>query len=379
MKNVQTLLVGALFFAGALDLFGQQVSFSEAMESKEKTMTAELTPQDQQKPKAPPPDYVKYDVAPEVVKQIQPEYPDEAMKKNIEGTVWLQLLIGEEGKVIDVKVQKSDAEVFNQAAAKAGMQWLFKPAMLNGKPIQAWVSVPFRFKLMTGTGVVVSPTTGATKAQEKHPPADYVPYEKPPEAIKQVMPVYPEGAKKDKLEGTVWVQLLIGEEGKVTDVKVQKSDAEVFNQAAMKAATQWLFKPAMLNGKPTQVWVSVPFRFKLQEKASSAPAVGSMKAKNAPPAEDLKADKYPEVIKQVNPKYPEKATQEGIEGTVWTKMWIDEAGNVVEVKIAKTERAELNEAAIDAGKQWKFKPALIDGKPVAVWITVPFRFKLSAK
>jgi protein TonB len=104
-----------------------------------------------------------------------------------------------------------------------------------------------------------------------------------------------------------------------------------------------------------------------------------MKAKNAPPAEDLKADKYPEVIKQVNPKYPEKATQEGIEGTVWTKMWIDEAGNVVEVKIAKTERAELNEAAIDAGKQWKFKPALIDGKPVAVWITVPFRFKLSAK
>ena len=90
---------------------------------------------------------MKYDIAPEVVKQVQPDYPDEAMKKRLEGTVWLQLLVGEEGKVTEVKVQKSDAEVFNKAATDAGMQWLFKPASVNGKPIQVWVSVPFKFKL----------------------------------------------------------------------------------------------------------------------------------------------------------------------------------------------------------------------------------------
>jgi hypothetical protein len=51
--------------------------------------------------------------------------------------------------------------------------------------------------------------------------------------------------------------------GKVAKAEVTRSDAEIFNQPALDAGKQWLFKPAMSKGKPIAVWVSVPFRFKL--------------------------------------------------------------------------------------------------------------------
>jgi TonB family protein len=212
-------------------------------------------------------------------------------------------------------------------------------------------------------------------------PQDYVPYDTAPDAIKKVQPKYPAAASKDSIEGAVWLKLWIDETGTVAQVNIVKSNAEGFDEPAIAAAKQWTFKPAMKDGKPVAVWVTIPFRFKLQEKQSdkSVPLPGTTETKQKPPGEDLKVDKNPEAIKRVNPKYPEQAFQDGIEGTVWTKMWIDASGNVVEANVSKTDTDVFNEAAIDAGRQWKFKPALLHGKPVAVWITVPFRFAIGPK
>jgi TonB family protein len=369
---MRLLFIGMLLLLGQRDVLAQEELSSEG--SMQGNAVATLETQDQMKTKSSPQDYSKYDVAPEVVKQVQPDYPDEAMKKHLEGTVWLQLWVGEEGKVLEAKVQKSDAEVFNQAAIDAGRQWLFKPASANGKPISVWITVPFRFKLMDG-----KKTEEAIKKQEKNPPSDDVQFETAPEAIHRVFPKYPEDAKKEKLEGTVWLKVWIDESGRVTNATVQKSDTKVFESAAVAAVKQWKFKPAIAKGKPVSVWVSIPFRFKLEEKGASAPVPGMPKAKLEPPVEDLKVDKEPEALKQINPKYPQKALKDRIEGTVTTKLWIDDLGNVVTAKVAKTDNDIFNEAAINAGKQWKFKPALLNGKPVAVWITVPFRFKIAEK
>jgi TonB family protein len=219
------------------------------------------------------------------------------------------------------------------------------------------------------------------RAQETKQPADYVPYRTAPEATKKVQPVYPEAARKDSIEGTVWLKVYIDETGKVIQASVQKSDNAMFNEPAIAAAKQWTFKPVMQEGKQVGLWVSIPYKFKLQREENVQPALvpGTTEVKQKPPAENLKVDKDPEAIEQVNPKYPEQAFQDGLEGTVWTKMWIDASGNVVEAKVSKADNDIFNEAAIAAGKQWKFKPALVNGNPLAVWITVPFRFKISGK
>jgi len=383
MKNVRLLIVGTLLLLNPRGIFAQAEVTSQGSIPVDKMTAADSVAQDQKKTSTPPPDYVKFDVPPELLKEVRPDYPDEAMKKNLEGAVWVQLRVSEEGKVTETKVQKTDAEVFNEAAIKAGSQWLFRPASLNGRPVASWVTVPFNFKLMSSKGLTFK--TRVVSGSDA-PELQRDSLEKGPEPIKTVQPSYPAAAKKDKIEGTVWVKVRVDETGKVAEAKVEKSEASVLEGATIAAVKQWKFNPAISKGKPISLWVTIPFRFKLQDKemSESRPAV-NMKVrpvfptKQLPPVENMKVDRDPEAVEQVNPKYPEKAMQDRTEGTVWTKMWIDESGNVVEVKVAKTENEVFNSAAIEAGKKWKFKPAILNGKPVAVWITVPFRFKLAEK
>lgn len=383
MKNTRLLILGALLLLGQRSIFAQGEPATEASLHSEEITAATPVVQDQQKSKAPTSDYGKYDVPPELLKEVRADYPDEAMKKNLEGAVWVQLRVSEEGKVTETKVLKTEAEVFNEAAVKAGSQWLFKPASLNGKPVASWVTVPFNFKLMSAKGPTFK--TRVVRGSDA-PELQRDSLEKGPEPIKTVQPSYPDAAKKDKIQGTIWIKVRVDEAGEVADATVEKSDSNLFESTAIDAVKQWRFKPALSKGKPVSVWVTIPFRFALadKEKAEPRPAV-TMKTRpvfpknQIPPVENLKVDKDPEAIEQVNPKYTAKALQDKIEGTVWVKMWVDESGNVVEAMIAKSDNDALNEAAIEAGKQWKFKPALLKGKPVAVWITVPFRFKIAGK
>jgi TonB family protein len=94
-----------------------------------------------------PKDYVPYDQAPEVLNQEQPKYPELALRAGLEGTVWIKMWVDTTGRSLQVYVQKSDAQIFEQAAIDAARQWRFKPAILKGKTIPTWVTVPFRFKI----------------------------------------------------------------------------------------------------------------------------------------------------------------------------------------------------------------------------------------
>jgi TonB family protein len=95
------------------------------------------------------------------------------------------------------------------------------------------------------------------------PPPDFVPVDKQPVPIKNPAPVYPVIARRAGIEGTVWVKIWVDETGKVRKAQVIKTDKDILNQSAINAAIQWTFTPAILNGKPVAVWVSVPFKFKL--------------------------------------------------------------------------------------------------------------------
>jgi TonB family protein len=118
-----------------------------------------------------------------------------------------------------------------------------------------------------------------------------------------------------------------------------------------------------------------------------------------PPDKDILHDKEPVVIKRTEAVYPESMLSGGWEATVYLKAYIDVDGSVLEAKSEKIEVTAVNivinnndksagqktdgkafeEAAYSAVKQWKFSPAQMQGKPVAVWVTIPFHFKLSTK
>jgi TonB family protein len=97
----------------------------------------------------PPPNFVPFEQEPKVISKIEPEYPNMARLANMEGKVIAYLWIDKKGKVRDVKIMKSDSEIFNQAVIDAAKQWVFAPAMMNNGPVAVWLSVPFVFNLRT--------------------------------------------------------------------------------------------------------------------------------------------------------------------------------------------------------------------------------------
>ncbi len=97
------------------------------------------------------------------------------------------------------------------------------------------------------------------------PPPDFVPIEKEPQVIREVKPAYPELAQKAGIEGRVIVKIWVDKDGKPHKAIVLKSDAEIFNNAAINAAMQYRFTPALMNKGPVAVWVVIPFTFRLTQ------------------------------------------------------------------------------------------------------------------
>ncbi len=88
----------------------------------------------------------KVEKQPEVVESVKPDYPEIALKANIEGRVFVLALVGKDGMVEQVG-RVTGPEVFHEAAKAAARKWVFTPAMQNDKPVRVWVSLPFTFQL----------------------------------------------------------------------------------------------------------------------------------------------------------------------------------------------------------------------------------------
>ena len=97
-----------------------------------------------------------------------------------------------------------------------------------------------------------------------------------------------------------------------------------------------------------------------------------------PPDEFVPYDELPVALNEVKPEYPPLAKQAGIEGTVWIKALVDKKGNVRDVIIYKASgsSAGFEEVAKEAAYKIKYKPAISNNQPVAVWVVYPVRFTL---
>ncbi len=111
---------------------------------------------------------------------------------------------------------------------------------------------------------------------------------------------------------------------------------------------------------------------------AAPPGAEEIQQEKAPP-DSVFVDVQPTLKKKANPVYPKAALAAGIEGAVYIRLLVDKEGKVQDVKIVRSENDALNQSAIDAARQYEFAPATAAGKPVAVWVTVPFKFKIAEK
>ncbi len=291
---------------------------------------------------------------PKWIKKVDPVYPPEAKEAGIEGSVTLEATTNKQGRVENVKVLKSVPEL-DQAAIDAVKQWVYEPMVIDGKPHGITFTVTCRFSLddkNSGKGI-----EGGVVGTDEIPPVRAVGDIKPPKLIKKVDPVYPAIAKEAKVEGTVILEVTTDIYGMVVNTKVLRS-IPLLDQAAIDAVKQWVYEPEIIGGIPRGMIFTVTCSFKLDEPVR---ALGDIKP--------------PKLIKEVEPIYPEIAKQAGVEGIVILEVTTDKAGRVKNTKVLRSIPL-LDQAAIDAVRQWVYEPEIIDGEPKEITFTVTVQFKI---
>jgi TonB family protein len=192
----------------------------------------------------------------------------------------------------------------------------------------------------------------------------------PPKLIKTVNPVYPESARQARIEGVVILEAKVDEQGNVVDTRVLRSIKDL-DQAAIDALKQWKYEPMVIDGKPRKVLFTVTVRFVLDEGST----LTALKKFASGAVIANKEVKPPKLIKEVAPVYPEAARAAGVAGVVILGVKTDEYGRVQDVVILRSIPL-LDQAAIDAVRQWVYEPLIRDGKAVPVVFTVTVRFNL---
>ncbi len=102
----------------------------------------------------------------------------------------------------------------------------------------------------------------------------------------------------------------------------------------------------------------------------------SFAALHATAAEEF--DTRPVPVKTPPPEYPSRMAKDGISGMVAIRVDIDENGAVTACSVSKSSNAEFDQPALNAVKNWKFKPAQKGGSPVKVSLVIPIKFNLES-
>jgi periplasmic protein TonB len=121
-----------------------------------------------------------------------------------------------------------------------------------------------------------------------------------------------------------------------------------------------------------------------QAKSAPIPVAETLEAPagNGPEGEPVPAPGFlisamPELVSEVRVPYPPSAKQRGISGAVLMDLLIDDAGKVRKAALINGPDPELNDSALRAIREFRFKPALQEGRAVAARIRYTYRFVLA--
>ena len=81
-----------------------------------------------------------------LIRDVTPQYPPEAGRARLEGTVVLMAVIGKDGSVTDLRVE-SGLPILAQAAIDAVKQWRYKPYLVDGEPVEVDSRITINFTL----------------------------------------------------------------------------------------------------------------------------------------------------------------------------------------------------------------------------------------
>ncbi len=258
-----------------------------------------------------------------------------------EEVVWAMVSLDEKGRPVSLK----DAPPALKEQLEENIRtWKFAPARRAGQPIAAETRVPF---------IVVPVKDGGQPGVDE-----------PVCIIERVQPIYPPGQAQSDLHGEVLVSLTVDTKGQVKNPVVVSSFNPAFDEPALAAIRQWRFKPGRRNGVSINARMEIPIQFSLHGEQDG---------------EKSGLDEPPRAFKRAPPLYPFAQRRNGVGGEVLVDFIVDAEGQVKDPSVVRSLNPAFNQPALDAVRQWKFKPGRRNGVPVATHMQVPIAFQIESK
>ena len=188
----------------------------------------------------------------------------------------------------------------------------------------------------------------------------------------KVAPIYPPDAKSACIQGAVILHALIAKTGDIDKLQVISGPPEL-QASAIKAVSQWKYKPYLLNGEPTEVDTTITINYNLSNSTQCPSAQNG--GGDPEPRKIGGSVSAPVVLSAVAPQYSAEAKAANVSGTVVVSLVVDEQGTPNHVRIVRGIGYGLDEKAMQAVERYHFKPAMENGTPVAVALNIEVQFK----
>lgn len=217
--------------------------------------------------------------------QTQIRYPEMARRAGVEGRVYIQFIVNEQGDVEKPVVIRGIGAGADEEALRVVSDAKFKPGMQRGRAVRVMYSLPIIFRLQNSSASTVESKPGdltitgygrATLPTPPPPPVTpsseddfFVIVEEMPELIGGLSGLqshvrYPETARKAGIEGRVFVQFIVNEQGEVENPRIIRGIGGGADEEALRVInTHARFTPGQQRGRNVRVQYSLPIVFRL--------------------------------------------------------------------------------------------------------------------
>ena len=293
---------------------------------------------------------------PVLVTKVYPGYSAEARAAGYQGTVHLYVEVDAEGKPSNVVVMHGLGMGLDEKAVEAVRQWKYQPDHTRTDGPQDILSVHVPFRLENPGPWHVDTLAFSFASADKQRLGEIA----KPTLTRYVAPS-PDACVES---GTSEVAFTLGKDGTPQNVHaVRGADLA----ALVDAVKSWSLQPASKNGEDVPAQGRVRFACKpVRESLMALPLVYRVGGDVSAPLLQFKAE----------PDYSEEARKIKRQGAVHLYVQISPEGLATNIHVIRRLGMGLDEKAMEAVEQWRFKPGMKDGQPVTVEATIEVSFRL---
>jgi len=205
---------------------------------------------------------------------------------------------------------------------------------------------------------------------------------------------YPEEARIQKTEGTVYISFVVEKDGSISNTKILRGIGNGCDEVVIEIIDNMpVWKPGMKDGNPVRTRFNMPVKFVIGEKVEPEEAVPASEGKKVTPSTQGDEDQAYVVVEKVaefrgGPEalweymekavsYTDEARKAKVEGSVYINFIIEKDGTVSHAWVVRGLGSGLDEIALNAiNNMPAWKPGKHKGKPVRVQFNMPVKFSL---